>query len=46
MLEIYKEQLIDLLTTSRMNLQIKEGLKKGIYVEGLQTIVNLNYLSQ
>ena len=39
MLEIYKEQLIDLLTTTRTNLQIKECQKKGIYVEGLQKIV-------
>ncbi|GMG98384.1 hypothetical protein Nepgr_000224 [Nepenthes gracilis] len=34
-LEIYNEQILDLLNPSSVNLQIREDLKKGVYVEGL-----------
>ncbi|XP_078437398.1 kinesin-like protein KIN-12G [Wolffia australiana] len=34
-LEIYNEQILDLLDPSSSNLQIREDLKKGIYVENL-----------
>ncbi|KAK9734649.1 hypothetical protein RND81_04G154700 [Saponaria officinalis] len=34
-LEIYNEQILDLLNPSSANLQIREDLKKGIYVENL-----------
>ena len=39
MLEIYKEQVYDLLNHNRQNLEIREHIKKGIYVEGLTKIV-------
>ncbi|GAB4824578.1 hypothetical protein Ancab_007451 [Ancistrocladus abbreviatus] len=34
-LEIYNEQILDLLNPSSVNLQIREDLKKGVYVENL-----------
>jgi hypothetical protein len=34
-LEIYNEQIMDLLEPSSFNLTIREDTKKGIYVEGL-----------
>lgn len=35
-LEIYNEQIMDLLDPSQINLHIREDIKKGVYVEGLQ----------
>jgi kinesin family protein 5 len=35
MLEIYKENLFDLLSLNKSDLKIKEAPNKGIYVEGL-----------
>ncbi|XWS52766.1 hypothetical protein CRYUN_Cryun11dG0100400 [Craigia yunnanensis] len=37
-LEIYNEQILDLLDTSSTNLQIREDNKKGVYVENLMEI--------
>ncbi|KAJ6410103.1 hypothetical protein OIU84_009576 [Salix udensis] len=37
-LEIYNEQILDLLDPSSTNLQIREDVKKGIYVENLKEI--------
>lgn len=37
-LEIYNEQILDLLEPSSNNLQIREDIKKGIYVENLKEI--------
>ncbi|XP_065867590.1 kinesin-like protein KIN-12E isoform X2 [Euphorbia lathyris] len=37
-LEIYNEQILDLLDPSSNNLQIREDAKKGIYVENLKEI--------
>ena len=37
-LEIYNEQILDLLDTSSTNLQIREDIKKGVYVENLMEI--------
>ncbi|CAI9105872.1 OLC1v1004893C1 [Oldenlandia corymbosa var. corymbosa] len=37
-LEIYNEQILDLLDPSSLNLQIREDNKKGIYVENLTEI--------
>lgn len=34
-LEIYNEQIIDLLNKANSNLQLREDTKKGVYVEGL-----------
>ena len=34
-LEIYNEQILDLLDTGTMNLSLWEDIKKGVYVEGL-----------
>lgn len=34
-LEIYNEQIMDLLNPTSHNLQIREDIKKGVYVEGL-----------
>ena len=39
MLEIYKEQIHDLLNNTRQPLDIHEHSEKGIYVEGLTKIV-------
>jgi hypothetical protein len=39
MLEIYKEQIFDLLNYTGSSLEIREHSKKGIYVEGLTKIV-------
>jgi len=39
MLEIYKESLSDLLSVNKTDLRIKESPLKGIYVEGLTSIV-------
>ena len=38
MLEIYKENLNDLLSSQRSDLKIKESPIRGIYVEGLNKI--------
>ncbi|EGR34434.1 kinesin motor domain protein, partial [Ichthyophthirius multifiliis] len=58
MLEIYKEQLFDLLNTNKQNLKIKENAKEGgLYVQGLTNItveseqdildaINLGYSSK
>lgn len=35
-LEIYNEQIMDLLEPSSVNLHVREDIKKGVYVEGLQ----------
>lgn len=35
-LEIYNEQIMDLLEPSSVNLNIREDINKGVYVEGLQ----------
>ncbi|POO01404.1 Kinesin-like protein [Trema orientale] len=37
-LEIYNEQILDLLDPSSSNLQIREDVKKGVYVENLKEI--------
>ncbi|CAI9785824.1 unnamed protein product [Fraxinus pennsylvanica] len=37
-LEIYNEQILDLLDPSSVNLQIREDIKKGIYVENLNEV--------
>ncbi|XWS73804.1 hypothetical protein CRYUN_Cryun02cG0160600 [Craigia yunnanensis] len=37
-LEIYNEQILDLLDPSSTNLQIREDIKKGVYVENLKDI--------
>ncbi|XP_015873167.3 kinesin-like protein KIN-12E [Ziziphus jujuba] len=37
-LEIYNEQILDLLEPSSSNLQIREDIKKGVYVENLKEI--------
>ncbi|KAL5574549.1 hypothetical protein UlMin_016248 [Ulmus minor] len=37
-LEIYNEQILDLLDPSSINLQIREDVKKGVYVENLKEI--------
>jgi kinesin family protein 15 len=34
-LEIYNEQILDLLEPTSVNLHIREDIKKGVYVEGL-----------
>lgn len=34
-LEIYNEQILDLLDTGSINLSLREDIKKGVYVEGL-----------
>lgn len=34
-LEIYHEQVYDLLDPSTMNLSLRESMKKGVYVDGL-----------
>ncbi len=41
-LEIYNEQIMDLLDPSSVNLHIREDIKKGVYVEGLieETVSN------
>ena len=41
-LEIYNEQIMDLLEPSSVNLHIREDIKKGVYVEGLQEEVVQN----
>jgi hypothetical protein len=33
--EIYNEQIIDLLGTANSSLNIREDLKKGVYIEGV-----------
>ncbi|KAM1149502.1 hypothetical protein ACFX15_029711 [Malus domestica] len=37
-LEIYNEQILDLLDPSSNNLQIREDIKKGVYVENLKEV--------
>ncbi|KAF5186674.1 Kinesin-like protein kin-12e, partial [Thalictrum thalictroides] len=37
-LEIYNEQILDLLDPSSLNLQIREDAKKGVYVENLKEL--------
>jgi len=40
-LEIYNEQIIDLLEPASVNLHVREDIKKGVYVEGLvEEIIN------
>jgi len=41
-LEIYNEQVIDLLDPGQQNLQVREDIKTGVYVEGLheETVSN------
>lgn len=41
-LEIYNEQIMDLLEPSSVNLNIREDINKGVYVEGLteETVSN------
>jgi len=34
-LEIYNEQILDLLDPNKFNLLLREDIKKGVYVEGL-----------
>jgi hypothetical protein len=34
-LEIYQEQVYDLLDPAAANLQIRENIKKGVFVDGL-----------
>lgn len=34
-LEIYNEQIIDLLNKANSNLQLREDTRKGVYVEGV-----------
>ncbi|KAL4437881.1 hypothetical protein ABPG74_001052 [Tetrahymena malaccensis] len=34
-LEIYNEQIMDLLSNTQSNLMVREDLKKGVYIEGL-----------
>jgi kinesin family protein 15 len=41
-LEIYNEQILDLLEPTSVNLHIREDIKKGVYVEGLQEEVVLS----
>ncbi|KAL4463035.1 hypothetical protein ABPG72_002918 [Tetrahymena utriculariae] len=43
-LEIYNEHIIDLLSDNGNNLQLREDLKKGVYVEGLTEYVTQNFL--
>ena len=38
-LEIYHEQVFDLLEPSAMCLHLRESIKKGVYVDGLAEIV-------
>lgn len=42
-LEIYNEQINDLLIPEQRNLQIREDIKKGIYIEGLQQETVLSF---
>lgn len=42
-LEIYNEQIMDLLEPTSVNLHIREDIKKGVYVEGLQEEVCSSY---
>ena len=42
-LEIYNEQIMDLLEPSSINLHVREDIKKGVYVEGLQEEVVSSY---
>ncbi|GJR14355.1 kinesin-like protein KIN-12C [Tanacetum coccineum] len=44
-LEIYNEQITDLLEPSSTNLQLREGLKEGVYVENL-TEYNVNTVDE
>ena len=44
MLEIYKENLYDLLNNRANDLKIKENPQRGIYVEGLNEIVTLKLI--
>ncbi|XP_071690230.1 kinesin-like protein KIN-12B isoform X2 [Rutidosis leptorrhynchoides] len=47
-LEIYNEQITDLLNPSQRNLHLREDTKNGVYVENLteETICNLNDVTQ
>jgi hypothetical protein len=38
-LEIYNEQIIDLLNKNNTNLQLREDTRKGVYVEGITELV-------
>lgn len=41
-LEIYNESIFDLLNTSSINLQLREDVKRGCYVDGLSEHIVLN----
>ncbi|EGR28036.1 kinesin motor domain protein [Ichthyophthirius multifiliis] len=41
-IEIYNEHIIDLLNIQEKNLQIREDIKKGVYIDGLTEIQTLN----
>jgi hypothetical protein len=34
-MEIYNESIMDLLTNAGSNLNVREDIKKGVYIEGL-----------
>ena len=38
-LEIYNERIIDLLEPDRINLQVREDIKRGVVVEGLSKLI-------
>ena len=38
-LEIYNEQVYDLLSDNRNNLNLREDIKKGVFVEGISEFV-------
>lgn len=42
-LEIYNEQIVDLLEPASINLHVREDIKKGVYVEGLNEEVINSY---
>lgn len=42
-LEIYNEQIMDMLDPSQSNLQIREDINAGVYVEGLHEEVVTSY---
>lgn len=42
-LEIYNEQIMDLLEPSSVNLNVREDIKKGVYVEGLKEEIITSY---
>ena len=42
-LEIYNEHIMDLLEPSSINLNVREDIKKGVYVEGLKEEIITSY---